>query len=209
MIGEQTFWYFGLGEKSNPIPLLVPGDDIVTGGISPELSCGGGCCHWGSGPARRSVCRSGPASITACRNLPFSGNGFLRVATGGGGGEGTKRMLSSESEWDKWSTLLLVVVVGLDEIGQSNNKLCFLEELAKIKCFSSSRFWHLAWNWSLSLMILASKSLRWRISSSFLEISSWAERIAASSSTLEYNRECFNSSTPYFFLKTHTMHILS
>lgn len=29
--------------------------EMATGGISMELSCGGGCCHCGSGPAKRRV----------------------------------------------------------------------------------------------------------------------------------------------------------
>lgn len=37
---------------------------------------GGGFRHWGSGPARSRVCRSGPASVTACRSLPFWGRTF-------------------------------------------------------------------------------------------------------------------------------------
>lgn len=228
MIGEQTFWYFG--EKSKLISMftlllvnpplvgltrqeswcmiLVVGDEIVTGGMSTELSWGGGCCHWGSGPARRSVWRSGPASITACRNLPCSGNGFLTgilsVKSGfGGGGSGRSgdatTMLSSQSERERSILSSSLLVVSL-EIGQSSSG-CFEEcvwicTCWKSNCFSMTSCWHFAWNSSLSLMIVASKSLMWRISSSFLEISSWAVITAASSSKVEYKSDCFNSSTP-------------
>lgn len=235
IIGEQTFWYFELGEKSEAsllnIPLLLENpplvvglmrqeswcksfdlgddDDIVTGGISTELSCGGGCCHWGSGPARRRVWRSGPASMTACRNLPCSGKAFLIgilsvtsgdvTVTGGGGlggvsgrlsllpGDPTTMLLSSQSDGERalLSSSLLVVPL---EIGQSSE--CFEEcvwiwTCWKSKFFSKACCWHCASTSSLSLMILASKPLSWRISSSFLEISSWAAITAASSSKVE------------------------
>lgn len=239
-IGEQTFWYLEVGEKSKseaslfniplllenpPLPLVVGltrheswrrsldvGDESVTGGMSPELSCGGGCCHWGSGPASRRVCSSGPASITACRNLPCSGRAFLiatlSAASGGGGFSIVSGRLSLQtgelsSQSDDERALLslssLLVVVAL-EIGHS--RVCF-EECAwiwacwKSNCFSITSCWHFVSNSSLSFMILPNNPLSWMISSSFLEISSWAEITAASSSRVEYRSECFSSSTPY------------
>ena len=91
---RQESWCrsIGLGEE-----------EMVTGGMSIVLSCGGGCCHWGSGPAKRSVFRSGPASITASKNFPFSGNGFLGTilsvtsAKAGGGDTGCRGSNTAES----------------------------------------------------------------------------------------------------------------
>ncbi|KAJ0845786.1 hypothetical protein HanRHA438_Chr15g0717551 [Helianthus annuus] len=48
VLTQESWW------RSNR-DVVVEVDGMVTGGISIELSCGGGCCHCGSGPARRRV----------------------------------------------------------------------------------------------------------------------------------------------------------
>lgn len=172
-----TFWY--LGAESNPnslnsmplflreksavgfmtAPLWCPkrgeGDELIanaTGGISMKSSCGGGCCHWGRGPAKRRFCRSGPASITAFNNLPFLGNGLFTAKF-------------------KGNSDFIEFVIGC----------CFWSCCCR-KCFSSSSFWDCVCASFLSLIVLFKASLTWMSSTSRLSISSLADKMAASSS---------------------------
>ena len=191
------------------------GDVMATGGISMELSWGGGCCHWGSGPARRRVCRSGPASITACRSFPFSGSGFLdtnfKVACGCNGcgncgwkiGSvlGDEMMFSSESEEAK--CLLESLPFGSSSMFEAASSCCccgcsccFCCSCCWSMSLSNIRFLHLVCASSLSLMVLLKRSLRWISSYSLFVISSLAARSVVSSSKVVYKRECLNSSTP-------------
>lgn len=211
---RTTLWYLVLGEQLSDgsqgiIPLfllnplvLIYGVVAVTGGISMESSGGGGCCHCGSGPANRSVWSSGPASITACKNLPLLGNGLFignSVAScgGGGGGSGSRRigslpgeemMLSSQSEEDK-----LVAVL---DSWSSCCCCCCCCCCWRVVNFCKSSFWYWACASSLSLMVLVRRSVSWLSSSSFLAISSWADRIVDCSSRVVYIRQCLSSSVP-------------
>lgn len=186
-------------------PCRLPGgggEEMVTGGISKELSWGGGCCHWGSGPASRSVWSSGPASITAFKNFPFSGNGFSGTnspaswggcSCAGGGGDGNDGggigLFSVESEVE--SPLL-----DPPPFSSPGAESDFPSSSCWSTVFSNSSTRHFPWNSFLSLIVIVKRSLRWNNSSSFLAISSWAERIVVSSSKVVYNRECFSSSIP-------------
>lgn len=198
------------------------GDEMATGGISMELSCGGGCCHCGSGPARRRVCSSGPASTTAFKSLPFSGNGFFcaNSSTACSGVVGCGVELPSGEGMLFSSPQQSEEAVGeecFSEMPPCCGSFSVLCDLVSLCCcwwvwtsccccccwsscwsssFSSISFWNCAWASSLSLMTLLKRSLAWINSHSFLVISSLADTIVASSSKVVYRRECFKSSNP-------------
>lgn len=191
------------------------GGKIATGGISMDLSWGGGCCHWGRGPARRRFWRSGPASITACSSFPFSGNtnGFsapnFEAACGCGDNGcgivirsefGDAVMVSSESEEAK---CLLFESLPFDSISSfcaattswSCCCCCFCSSCWSMS-LSKTSLRHFAWASSLSWTVLLRRSLSWTSSSSLFAIFSFAEKIVVSSSKVVHRRECFNSCIP-------------
>lgn len=195
---EQPLFFLLKHEYSSCCTLTLPlGDEMLTGGISVVLSCGGGCCHSGSGPARRSVWRSGPASITACKNFPFSGSSLSATnfsATCGGGDEVALSSQPEEENPEMESTPLVVsswILLGL---------ITVKEAAAAFSCccsnsLSSIRLWQLDWASSLSLMVFVKRPFKCTNCSSFLAISSWAQRIVFSSSKFVYRRECFRYSS--------------
>lgn len=195
-------------------------EEMETGGISMESSLGGGCCHWGKGPASRRVCSSGPASITAFKSLPFSGSGFsaaeLNAACGGvacgwsnSGGWGfglvsevatlMSLLLQSAEEEIETEKFFLGSAAGFDSssvlAAASCGCCCCFWSCCWSKRFSSINFWHFAWASSLSLKVLFSASFKQITSTSLFAISSFADTIVLSSSKV-YKKEYFNSSLP-------------
>ena len=192
------------------------GEEMASGGISMELSCGGGCCHCGSGPASRMVCSSGPASTTAFNSFPFSGNGFFcanssTACSGVGCGvevtPGEGMLFSSQSEEaageecfsdiPPWSSSSFCDMVSLwCCCWWVWTSCCFCWSSCWSSSFSSNSFWHFACASSLSLMALLKRSLTWINSHSLVVISSLADAIVASSSKDVYRRVCLKSSNP-------------
>lgn len=196
---ETTFWNLGLGEFSNPSQcpetLLLPEGLKANGGIGmlEESVLGGGCCHSGSGPPANSrVWSSGPAPITACRSFPFSGNGFFfsifSTATT------VWRASSVNEEWEQ-DEEVVVVEEDDDDKGSSLEPRCSAGPEV-LEGFSKRSNRHLQRASSLSFMATLKRPWRWKSSSSLDVISSFADPIVFSSSSVVYRRACFNSSMP-------------
>ena len=191
------------------------GEGMVTGGISKDSSGGGGCLHWGSGPARRRVWRSGPACITACKSFPFSGNGFSGTSSGGGGGNwgggmgsttGDETMLSSQSD-DEKPLLESIPLLGSSSMLEipERGPVCCCCCCCWSRSFSRRSLWHFSCASSLSLMALLSRSLRLSNWSSLFLSSSWTANLVCSSSKEVYKRELLSSSI-LCMIKTDNTH---
>lgn len=178
--------------------------EMMTGGMSTVSTSGGGCCQWGSGPARRRFWRRGPASITACRSLPFWGRGFSQAfwQTVGGRSCDNNGSPTIGSVWEDWIVLLS------SESEQANILLESLSLCGVISCSwflfcwintkcSSINFSHFVSISSFSLMALFRRSFKFIISHSLLKISSFADMIVVSSSKVVYTRACLSSSHPW------------
>lgn len=167
------------------------GNGIAIGGKWNDSRGGGGCLHWGSGPARSSVCRRGPALITACKSLPFSGNGLRATqSTISGGGTGDETMLSSQSEEEKSNPLVgSSSIVEIAERGGGGGCCWWWKKSFWRRSFS--HFWLAS---SLSVMAWFKRCLRFKSCSSLFFSSSWTVILVCSSSRVVHKSECLSSS---------------
>lgn len=167
----------------------------IGGGKWKDSSGGGGCLHWGSGPARSRVWRSGPAFMTACNSLPFSGNGLSEtqsaISGGGGTGDETETILSSQSEEEKafWESNPFVGSSSMVEIPERGGRWWWWK-----KSFWRRSLSHFSLASSLSLMAWFNKCLRWETWSSLFFSSSWTAILVCSSSRVVHKSEWRNSS---------------
>lgn len=185
-----TFRSLGLGEFSSPWQwsksetLLLPERLKSSGGIgmSVEFILGGGCCHWGSGPATNRVWSRGPASITACKSFPFSGNGFLVFSSSSlSFSVGEERKEEEEDDDDDGGSCME---------GSSSRGFEVLDGLSET---SNWHFWRAS---SFSFKAMLRRFLRWMSSNSRDSISSFVDSIIFSSSTVVYRSACSSSSMP-------------